>query len=119
MEKYFYKDGTEVKENDIIFYSEDDGEHNWHYADQIGVIVKDEDDFKTKAYVITMDGASSFIDYIEPKENMVSLKYDCLNYYSWNKDKPSVLEHTTKIGEYPKDEHMLTSEYAINNYKQN
>ena len=67
MSRYFYQDGSEVKENDIVFYSEDGGDHKFHYADSIGVIVKRGYDLKMKAYVITMDDAKTFQDYEEPE----------------------------------------------------
>ena len=38
MPRYFYKDGSEVKENDIVFYSEDGGDHKYHYADSLSLI---------------------------------------------------------------------------------
>jgi hypothetical protein len=74
MPRYYYQDGSEVKENDIVFYSEDGGNHAFHYADSIGVIVKRQNDIKMKAYVITMDDAKTFQYYEEPENNMVSLK---------------------------------------------
>jgi hypothetical protein len=104
MPRYYYQDGSEVKENDIVFYSEDGGDHKFHYADSIGIIVKREKDLKMKAYVITMDDAKTFQDYEEPEHNMVSLKYCCEN---------------TKIGEYPKDENMLSAEFAMERYVYN
>ena len=113
---YFYKDGSEVKENDIVFYSEDSGDHDFHYADSIGIIVKRGDDLKMKAYVITMTDAESFEDYEEPEHSMVSLKYGCENDHSFSTHKPNTLRHFTKIGEHPKDEHMLTAEYATSSY---
>jgi hypothetical protein len=119
MPRYFYQDGSEVKENDIVFYSEDGGDHKFHYADSIGIIVKRENDFKMKAHVITMTDAKSFEDYEEPEHNMVSLKYGCENYYPLNKNLPNTLQHFTKIGEYPKDEVMLSAEFAMERYVYN
>ena len=116
---YFYQDGTEVKENDIVFYSEDNGDNKFHYADSIGVIVKHENDLKNKAYVITMDDANTFQDYEEPDHNIISLKYGCENYYSWNKNKENTLQHFTKIGELPKNEEMLSAEYAMSHFRHN
>lgn len=107
--EHYYKDGSLVKENDIVFYSEDSGDHRFHYADSIGMIVKRQDDFKMKAFVITMDDAKSFQHYEEPEHNMVSLRYGCA-------DKQNVLRDFTKIGEFPKDEKMLSAEYATSNY---
>jgi hypothetical protein len=117
--RYFYQDGSEVKENDIVFYSEDEGDHKFHYADSIGMIVKRENDLKMKAYVITIDDAKTFQYYEEPEHNMVSLKYGCENYYPWNKNLPNTLQHFTKIGEYPKDEAMLSAEFAMERYVYN
>jgi len=114
---YFYKDGTSVKENDIVFYSEDSGNGEFHYADKIGIIVKRGDDLKMKAHVITMDDAVTFQMYEEPENDMVSLKYGCENFYPFSKEKENTLQHFTKIGEYPKDENMLSVEYATYNYK--
>jgi len=119
MPRYFYQDGSEVKENDIVFYSEDGGDHKFHYADSIGIVVKRGDDFKMKAYVITMDDAKTFQDYEEPEHDMVSLKYGCKNSYSTDKNLPNTLQHFTKIGEYPKDEAMLSAEYAMERYVYN
>lgn len=119
MPRYFYQDGSDVKENDIVFYSEDGGDHKFHYADSIGIIVKRGNDLKMKAYVITMDDAKTFQDYEEPEHNMVSLKYGCENYYPWNKNLPNTLQHFTKIGEYPKDKEMLSAEYAMERYVYN
>lgn len=113
---YFYQDGSEVKENDIVFYSEDGGDHKFHYADSIGIIVKRENDFKMKAYVITMNDAKSFQYYEEPEHDMISLKYGCENYCPLNKNLPNTLQHFTKIGEYPKDEAMLSAEFANKHY---
>lgn len=108
---YFYQDGSEVKENDIVFYSEDGGDHKYHYADSIGIIVKRENDFKMKAYVVTMTDAKSFEDYEEPEHNMVSLEYG-QNMF----DKNGVLPDFKKIGEYPKDKEMLTAKYAQDHF---
>jgi hypothetical protein len=119
MPRYYYQDGSEVKENDIVFYSEDGGDHGLHYADSIGIIVKRENDLKMKAYVITMDDAKTFQDYEEPEHSMVSLKYGCENFYPWSKKLPNTLQHFTKIGEYPKDENMLTAEFAMERYVYN
>lgn len=117
--RYFYQNGSDVKENDIVFYSEDGGEHEFHYADSIGIIVKRGNDFKMKAYVITMDDAKTFQDYEEPEHNMVSLKYGCKNYYPWDNILQNTLQHFTKIGEYPKDKEMLSAEYAMERYVYN
>ena len=59
MPRYFYRSRFDV-ENDIVFYSEDGGDHKFRYADSIGMIVKRENDLKMKAYVITMDDAQTF-----------------------------------------------------------
>jgi hypothetical protein len=72
-----------------------------------------------KAYVITMDDAKTFQDYEEPEHNMVSLKYGCENFYPWNKNLPNTLQHFTKIGEYPKDENMLSAEFVMERYVYN
>lgn len=117
--RYFYQDGTDVKENDIVFYSEDRGDHQFHYADSIGIIVKHGNDLKMKAYVITMDDAKTFQDYEEPEDNMVSLKYGCENYCPWNKSLSNTLQHFTKIGEYPRDKEMLSAQYAMERYVYN
>ena len=119
MPRYFYQDGSEVKENDIVFYSEDGGDHKFHYADSIGIIVKRGDDLKMKAYVTTVDDAKTFLYYEEPEHSMVSLRYGCENYYLWNKNLPNTLQHFTKIGEYPKDEAMLSAEFAMEHYVYN
>lgn len=113
---YFYQDGSEVKENDIVFYSEDGGDHEFHYADSIGLIVKRGYDLYNKAFAVTMDDAETFQYYEEPERDMVSLKYGCENFYSWSGKKPNTLQHFTKIGEYPKDEKMLSAEYANNRF---
>lgn len=116
--KYYYQNNIEVKENDIVFYSEDTGEHNFHYADSIGLIVRRENDLKMKAFVITMDEAKTFEDYEEPEINMVSLKYGCENYNPFKSENSNKLINFTKIGEFPKDKSMLTAEYAQKNYCQ-
>lgn len=113
MPSYFYKDGSSVKENDIVFYSEDDGSHQFHYADSIGVIVRRENDLKMKAYVITMDDAKTFQDYEEPDHTMVSLKYGC------DYEPANTLRDCVKIGEYPKDKEMLSAEFAMRHYVYN
>lgn len=119
MPRYFYQDGSEVKQNDIVFYSEDEGDNKFHYADSIGMIVKRGNDLKMKACVITMDDAKTFQYYEEPEHNMVSLKYGCENYYPWNNNLPNTLQYFTKIGEYPKDEAMLSAEFAMERYVYN
>ena len=116
---YFYQDGSEVKENDIVFYSEDNGDHQYHYADGIGIIVNRENDLKMKAYIVTIDDAKTFIDFEEEEGTMVSLKYACENYYLWSEKKPNTLRHFVKIGEYPKDEEMLSVNFAMEHYKRN
>ena len=109
---YFDQKGTELKENDIVFYSEDNGKHEWHYADQIGIIVKQGNKYMMKAKVITMTEAENFIDYDEPEHNMVSLEYG-----QTTGNENGTLPDFLKIGEYPKDKNMLTKEYAELNYK--
>jgi len=112
MPSYFDQKGIELKENDIVFYSEDNGKHEWHYADQIGIIVKRDNKLMMKAKVITMTDAENFIDYDEPEHNMVSLEYG----QHFGKED-GTLPDFLKIGEYPKDKDMLTKEYAELNYK--
>jgi hypothetical protein len=109
--RYFYPNGDEVKENDIVFYSEDGGDHKFHYADSIGMIVKRGNDLKMKAHVITMNDAKTFQDYEEPEHNTVSLEYG-QNMF----DKNGVLPDFKKIGRYPKDKEMLSAEYAMEHY---
>jgi hypothetical protein len=108
--EYKYKDGSVIRNNDIVFYSEDTGDGKFHYADNISIVVDRDSDLKMKAYVITMDEAEYFLDYEEPEEDMVSLKYA----QDFNKD--GTCPDITKIGEYPRDAHMLTKEYANENY---
>lgn len=111
MKKYIYRTGEEVKENDICFYSEDDGSHEWHYADSINLIVEHKGVLKTKAFVITdIDG--NYIDYDEPEENMVELQWG-QNFFK----KDGVLYCMTKIGTYPENAYMLTKKYANKNFK--
>lgn len=110
--KYKYKDGVEVKENDIVFYSEDDGSHKWHYADMLALIVIHEGVLKVKAHAITMDDAVTFEDYEEPITSCNSLFF-----HTQDHDKTTVA-HLVKIGEYPKDKQKLTAKYANNNYSQ-
>jgi len=116
MKTYFYQDGTEVKENDIVFYSEDDGSNQWHYADAIELIVKKDDDLFAKAFITTMNEAKSFEEYEELEVNMVSLKYGCESYFSFENKKENTLQHFTKIGELPNDKYMLTEKYANSKY---
>lgn len=112
MPRYFYQDGSEVKENDIVFYSESKSAgDDFHYADSINLIVKKGNELKTKAFAITMDNANTFQDYEEPEHNMVSLEYG-QNMF----DKNGVLPDFEKIGEYPKDKEMLTAKYAQDHF---
>jgi 6-phosphogluconolactonase (cycloisomerase 2 family) len=67
MPRYLYKDGSDVRVNDIVFYSEDGGDHKFHYADSIGMIVKRGNDLKMKSYVSTMDDAKTFQYYEETR----------------------------------------------------
>ncbi len=109
---YFYPNGDEVKENDIVFYSESKSAGNdCHYADSINLIVKRGDELKTKAFVITMDNAQTFEDYEEPECNMLALEYGQDMF-----DKNGVLPDFEKIGEYPKDKEMLTAKYAQDHF---
>ena len=108
MPRYFYPNGDEVKENDIIFYSEaKTAGDDYHYADNISLIVKRGNDLKAKAYAITMDSAKTFIDYEEPEDDMISLKYG-QNMLNEN----GILPDFEKIGTYPKDKAMLSAKYA-------
>lgn len=108
MPRYFYPNGDEVKENDIVFYSESKSAgDDFHYVDSVNLIVKRGNDLKIKAFAITMDNASTFQDYEESEHNMVSLEYG-QNMFSKN----GVLPDFEKIGEYPKDKEMLTAKYA-------
>lgn len=109
---YFDQKGTKLKENDIVFYSEDNGKHEWHYADQIGIIVKRGNEYMMKAKVITMTDAETFVDYDEPEQNIVSLEFG-----QHHDNNNGILPDFLKIGEYPKDKNMLTKEYAELNYK--
>jgi len=115
MPRYFYPNGDEVKENDIIFYSEaktaGDG---CHYADNISLIIKKGNDLKAKTYVITMDNAKTFIDYESTEDNMVSLKYG-QNMF----DENGILPDFEKIGTYPKDKAMLSAKYAQDHFRFN
>ena len=108
MRRYFYKDGTEVKDGDICYYSEYNGVNNeFHYADSISVMERRLYDIFPKAKVITMTNARSFIDYDEPNHNTVSLEYG---------SKDGVVQDFIKIGVLGQDDYMITKEYAINNY---
>jgi hypothetical protein len=112
MESYYYPDGSEVKENDIVFYSESKSAGNgFHYADSINLIVKRGNELKTKAFAVTRDNARTFIDYEEPEYNVISLKYGLKMF-----DKNRVLPDYEKIGEYPKDKEMLTAQYAQDHF---
>lgn len=105
MPRYFYKDGTKVCVGDICFYSEADGEGNWHYADGIYELTELNNDIYPKAKVITMDDAKTFIDYDEPEHNMVSLRYGINDF--------------VKIGVRGQNDNMLTKEYAMEHYSFN
>ena len=108
MRRYFYKDGTEVKDGDICYYSEHNGVNNeFHYADSISVMGRRLYDIFPKAKVITMTNARSFIDYDEPIHNTVSLEYG---------SKDGIVQDFLKIGVLGKDDFMLTKEYAMDNY---
>jgi len=112
MPRYFYPNSDEVKENDIVFYSESKSAGDYfHYADSINLIIKRGNELKTKAFAITMDNAETFIDYEEPEYNMVSLEYG-QNMF----DKNGMLPDFEKIGEYPKDKEMLTAKYAQDHF---
>lgn len=106
--RYFYKDGSEVQEGDICFYSEYDGIHEeYHYADGIYTMEKRDDDIFPRASVITMTEAKSFEDYVEPDSNTVSLKYGSTN---------GVVNDFVKIGRIETNSDMLTKEYAMEHY---
>lgn len=105
---YFYKDGSEVMEGDICFYSEYDGINNhFHYADGIYTMEKRDNDIFPRASVITMTEAKSFEDYNEPISNTVSLKYGSTN---------GVVNDFVKIGRIETNSEMLTKEYAMEHY---
>ena len=115
MPRYFYPNGVEVKENDIVFYSESKSAgDDFHYADSINLIVRRGSELKTKAFAITMDNAQTFQDYDEPEHNMVSLEYGQNTF-----DKNGVLPDFEKIGEYPKDKEMLAAKYAQYHFRFN
>lgn len=112
MPRYFYPNGNEVKENDIVFYSESKStDDDFHYADSINLIVRRGNELKTKAFAITMDNANTYQDYEEPEHSMGSLKYG-QNMF----DKNGVLPNFEKIGEYPRDKEMLTAKYAQDHF---
>jgi hypothetical protein len=113
MEKYTYKDGTEVKAGDICFYSEYDGE-NWdfHYADTITVIQDVEGELYAVGKIFTQDNAESFV--ILENDTPVHIKYGCSMFA-----KDNILMCFTKIGKVGKDDHMITVEYAMENYRIN
>ncbi len=105
---YKYKTGKLVQENDICFYSEviDD------YADGIYRMEIIDGELTPRGYMTNYMGA--FMGIVERDENTVPLKYCC----NENID-PLELECFTLIGKSPKDDHMLTVEWASKNYKLN
>jgi len=109
-EKYYYKDGTEVKENDIIFYSEHNPSdiENFRYADSIQLILDVKGVLMPRTYIGTSHAPYRYIDSLDEVSNIVPLRFGA--------DDRNVLTDATKIGEWPRDIHILTVEYAQANF---
>jgi hypothetical protein len=112
-QKLYYENGEEIKRNDIVFYSEYDGKNEtFHYADSICLIVDFDNELKQQTYIGTMDEAKTFKVQIDDIERCMNLDY---NDKKIDGHKTLVTD-IVKIGEYPKDKHMLTTSYANKNY---
>lgn len=110
MKEYYYKiDNEKVQEGDICFYSEDSGDHKYHYADGIYEIIDVNGALTPIARVITNTNAIDFIQYDEELKNTIDIKYYC------NKDS-LIINDLTKIGSMPTNSDMLTKEYAMQNF---
>lgn len=105
---YFDKEGNEIILGDILFYSEYDGKNNdLHYADGIYLIIESDGELAAKCKVLTMTNAKEFIDYDEPKHNMLMLHEYCDGNQS---------NEFTKIGNIKENSYMLFSDYANKTY---
>lgn len=115
MKKYYYKDGTEVKEGDITFYSEYDGVNdNFRYADSIQVLVKKDDGLHYSHRIITSDDSKSF-QRCEPDEDTIHIKYGTEYVFDGTTNifgKGKTLQSSTKIGHISTDSYLITPEYA-------
>lgn len=116
MKKYYYKDGTEVKEGDITFYSEYDGVNDsFRYADSIQVIVEKEDGLHYSHRISTIDDSKSFQICEQREEDTVHVKYGTEYIFDGTKNifgKGKTLQLSIKIGRIDKDSHLITPEYA-------
>ena len=105
---YFDRLGSEIKLDDILFYSEYDGKNNeYYYADGIYLVIELNGQLACRCKVMTMTNAKHFIDYDEPINNVLMLH----EYCDGNKSK-----EFTKIGNLKDNTDRMTSEFANKTY---
>lgn len=118
MEKwYYFNTGEEIKDNDIVFYTEYDGiDEDTHYADGIGIIIRNSsNNLVLLDRIYTKDNAKTFIKY--DTNNLVVDHSPDIKYHKYvTKNNKNLVKDIVKIGEFPKDSHMLTVDYANENY---
>jgi len=111
MKKYYYRNGEQVKAGDFCFYSEDDGNSNFHYANSIMEIAENDEDLISKVVYFTFDDGIT-LERNDLEDPGLSLQYSC-GY----KDDSNVLQHYIKIDEFKDDVKWVNENFGRKNKK--
>ncbi len=109
MKKYYYRNGQEVKAGDFCFYSEDDGDRDFHYANSIVEIVE-----------VNGELSSSFI-YGTNDDGLTLHKIDDTPLDVWYScdytEDSNVLKHYIKIDNFKDDVKWVNENFGRKNKK--
>lgn len=110
MKTFYYYNGVEVKEYDIVYYSEWDGVNELdHHNDAVYLIIKHNGTLKAECWFKSVDNAKKYVEYDAfPDEYLFLSKYA---------GKDGVLPPCfQRQGTYPEDKDIMTIEFVNENY---
>lgn len=113
MKKYYYRNGQEVEVGDICFYSEDDGDRDYYYANSVVEIVEIvEIDGKLKSNFIytTKDDGLTLQNTVDVP---LELEYSCSDY----RTDSNVLQHYIKLNNFEDNAKWVNDNFGRKNKK--
>ena len=111
MKKYYYRNGGEVKSGDVCFYSEDDGDGNFHYGNSIMEIVKTAEGLISKIIYFTLNDGITLLK-VEVEDLGLSLQYSC----GYGEDS-NVLQHYINLKQFEDDIKWVNENFGLKNKK--
>lgn len=106
---FFYKNGVQVRDGDVCFYSEDDGSNEWHYANSLCRIIERNGELHSQTFFYTQDDGYT-LKPLTDYDDAVPIKH-CVGVGGGD-----VLKDFTKVGtvnnEMLFDEKYVNDKYA-------